>query len=246
VTKGAESRVLVVEDGSTQADLTAAILREEGFEPTVCATGAEAIELLDRGGWLAVTLDWSLPDMNGLTLCRHIRETDPLVPIMFISGHADEANLARAFDAGADDYLVKPFRVVEFTARLEARLRKARLISSHSKPVNPDAALPTEVVLRFGELEIDTEAHEVRILGQSVELGQLEYRLVEFLARASGIAQSRQAILGSVHGIKAEVGLNRVDVLVGRVRSKLGNSPGAKPWITTVPGFWFRWERIAG
>src|SRR5947209_17671226 len=132
--------------------------------------------------------------MNGLAICRHIRETDPAIPIIFISGHADEAMQARAFDAGADDYLVKPFRPVEFTSRLEARLRKARLITGSRVQAASAAAAPGTAELVFGTLVVDAEAHEVRRDGDRVELGPLEYRLVEFLARNAGVAQSREAI----------------------------------------------------
>src|SRR6266536_4881956 len=116
--------VLVVEDDEASADLLAALLEEEGFQPVVCPDGRAAMEPFERERPVAVLIDWVIPGGAGIELCRRIRSQDSVVPIFFVSGRADEASVSRGLDAGADDFLSKPVRPRELAARLDAHLRK--------------------------------------------------------------------------------------------------------------------------
>jgi DNA-binding response OmpR family regulator len=148
--------------------------------------------------------------------------------------------MARGLDAGADDYVAKPVREGELIARLDAQLRKtARLRSAFS--ASPAQAL--ERKMRFGEVEVDTLARGVSVSGRSVKLGPLEYRLFEYLARNAGVAVSRDQILSEVYGIDADIGTERVDLLVRRLRKKLGDYPDTGGHIIAHPGYGYLLER---
>jgi DNA-binding response OmpR family regulator len=231
--------VLVIEDDPASAELLAALLEEEGFRPIVCLDGRAALEPFQRERPVAVLIDWILPGSSGIELCRLFRGMDSLVPIFFVSGRADEASVSRGLDAGADDFLSKPFRPRELAARLDAHLRKLAALPSRGAP----SALPADVpslhdVRTFGDVEIDLEARTARARGRQVTLGSLEFRLLEYFVRNAGIALSRDQILHEVHGYD-DIPTERVDLLVRRLRAKLGWSE----WITAVPGYGYRLER---
>src|SRR5207245_1914569 len=178
----------------------------------------------------------------GVEICRRIREQDRVIPIFFISGRQDEASVSRGLDAGADDFLVKPFRPRELMARLEASLRKVAAIrppSGQAGAAVPAGAQPA--VLTLGEAEVDLEAREARLRGEPVALGPLEFKLLEYFVRNPGVALSRDQILREVYEYDAQIATDRVDLLVRRLRSKLA-------WgdrLVAVPGYGYRLERRA-
>jgi DNA-binding response OmpR family regulator len=238
---GSRGTVLVVEDAPSFAELLAEVLAREGFMPVICATAASARAAHQREAPVAVLLDWVLPDTPGTELSRELRAADPVLTIIFISGRNDETSMARGLDAGADDYLAKPVREGELVARLEAQLRKvARLKGAFASPGENRAA-----PLRFGELEIDIMAREVRVGGRPVKLGPLEYRLLEYLGRNAGVAVSRDQILNEVYGITASIGTERVDLVVRRLRLKLGDYADTGGHIVAHPGYGYLLERRA-
>lgn len=235
--KGERGRVLVVEDAPTSAELMAAIVEREGFTPVICHSAALARVAFRRDSPVAVLLDWVLPDSPGTEVCRELRAADPVVTIIFVSGRNDETSIARGLDAGADDFVPKPVREGELVARLEAQLRKvARLQAGAPK------ATQGQRRLRLGAVVIDLMAREVRVSGRLVKLGPLQYRLFEYLARNAGVAVSRDQILNEVYGIAADIGTDRVDVLVQRLRRKLGDYPGAGGHIIAQPGYGYLLE----
>ena len=237
---GQRWRVLVVEDSPQAAELLAETVEREGFAPVTCASGAEARAGFERHKPVAILLDWVLPDVPGTELCREFRAADGAVTIIFISGRDDETSMARGLDAGADDYLAKPVRPGELIARLEAHIgRVARLRDANALRKEPEAASE----MQFGELHIDLRAREVRVGGRAIKLGPLEYRLLEYLGRNAGVAISRDQILSEVYGITADIGTERVDQLVRKLRLKLGEYPDTGGHIVAHPGYGYLLER---
>lgn len=237
---GERGRVLVVEDSPQAAELLVEMVEREGFSPVACASGAEARAGFERHKPVAVLLDWVLPDVPGTELCREFRAADGAVTIIFISGRDDETSMARGLDAGADDYVAKPVRPGELIARLEAHIgRVARLRDAYALRAEPEAAS----TIQFGELQIDLRAREVRVGGRTVKLGPLEYRLLEYLGRNAGVAISRDQILSEVYGISADIDTERVDLLVRRLRLKLGDYPDTGGHIVAHPGYGYLLER---
>jgi DNA-binding response OmpR family regulator len=231
---------MVVEDAATLAELLSALVEREGFTAVVCASAAEAREKFASDPPVAVLLDWGLPDSPGTEVCREMRARDPVVTIIFISGRNDETSMARGLDAGADDYVAKPVRDGELIARLEAHLRR---VSSLRAAFAAGSGATDADRMRFGELELDPRAREVRVEGRPVRLGPLEYRLIEYLARNAGVAVSRDQILNEVYGIAADIGTERVDLLVRRLRLKLGDYADTGGHIVAHPGYGYLLER---
>jgi DNA-binding response OmpR family regulator len=235
---GHRGTVLVVEDSLESAALLSSVLEEEGFRPLVRYDGHEGLRAYESEQPIAVLLDWVVPGGPGLEICRRIREQNRIIPIFFISGREDEASVSRGLDAGADDFLVKPFRPRELVARLEASLRKAAAVQPSVEL--PEPAGPAAAALhRLGEAEIDLEAREVRVKGEPVALGPLEFKLLEYFVRNPGVALSRDQILREVYEYDAQIATDRVDLLVRRLRSKLGWADR----LVAVPGYGYRLER---
>lgn len=238
---GERGAVLIVEDSAEFAELLSEVVVREGFDPSVCASAAEARVAFAKSRPVAVLLDWVLPDAPGIEVCRELRAADPELTIIFISGRNDETSMARGLDAGADDYVAKPVRPGELVARLDAHLHRVkRLRDAHREPAKTNGT-----VLQFGELAIDPSAREVRVSGRVVRLGPLEYRLLEYLGRNAGVAISRDQILNEVYGITASIGTERVDLLVRRLRLKLGEYPDTGGHIVAHPGYGYLLERRA-
>ncbi|HKW73239.1 MAG TPA: response regulator transcription factor [Candidatus Dormibacteraeota bacterium] len=236
---GERGRVLIVEDAAASAELMAALVEREGFVPVVSHSAKDARAAFKRHSPVAVLLDWVLPDSPGTELCRELRGADSVVTIIFVSGRNDETSIARGLDAGADDFVPKPVREGELVARLEAQLRKVARLHA-GVPAEPPRE---ERRLKFGEIELDLKARQVRVSGELVQLGPLQYKLLEYLARNAGVAVSRDQILNEVYGIAADIGTDRVDVLVQRLRRKLGDYPGKGGHIIAHPGFGYLLER---
>lgn len=239
MTLHARGTVLIVEDSDESAALLAALVEAEGFTAAVRRTASEALVARDDLIPVAVLLDWGLPDGPGLEVCRQIRASDVAVPILFVSGRDDETSIARGLDAGADDYVPKPVRGGELMARLEAHLRRAAALRNGHHPLTVEG--PSRRA-RIGAIEVDLDAREVRRGGRPVPLGGLEFKLLEYLLLNAGTAVSRDQILSEVYGYDADIGSERVDLLVRRLRSKLGES-GSGGMISTVQGYGYRLDR---
>jgi len=235
---GKRGTVLVIDDSADSTELATAFVEREGFDVVACPTAEAGLAAFQREHPVAILLDWVLPDGPGTEVCRAIRAQDSMVVIIFVSGRDDETSVVRGLDAGADDYLPKPVRGGELIARLEANLRKlaAARAPAAALPV-PDAPLG----LRFGNVSVDFGAHEVSVGDERVRLGPLEFRLLEYLAHNSGVAVSRDQIMNEVYGYDADISTERVDLLVRRLRAKLGDEDGG--YIAAVPGFGYRLER---
>ena len=218
------ARVLVVEDEEALTLLLRYNLETEGYEVETVARGDEAeIRLKEQVPDLLI-LDWMLPGVSGIELCRRLRarpETRRL-PVIMLTARGEEADRIRGLATGADDYVVKPFSVPELMARVKAMLRRAK----------PQAL---NAVLKAGDIELDRETKRVRRAGHDLHLGPTEFRLLEFLMQAPGRAFSLEQLLDGVWGHGVYVDERTVDVHVGRLRKALNPNRGEDP-IRTVRG----------
>ena len=218
------ARVLIVEDDEPLTLLLRYNLETEGYSVECVARGDEAETWLREQTPDLVLLDWMLPGVSGIELCRRIRarpETRSL-PIIMLTARGEEAERIRGLATGADDYVVKPFSVPELMARVKAILRRA-------KPQVVGA------VLKAGDIELDRETRRVHRAGQEVHLGPTEFRLLEFLMQTPGRVFNREQLLDGVWGHGVYVDERTVDVHVGRLRKALNRGRGEDP-IRTVRG----------
>jgi DNA-binding response OmpR family regulator len=214
-------RVLIVEDEPLLADLLARTVREAAWAPDVVGTGAAALECLAVNEYDLAVLDVGLPDMNGFDLCRQWRGRGGKTPILMLTARQGLSDRVTGLDAGADDYLTKPFAVEELLARLRALARR---------PPSPLA-----VTLRVADLELDSATHAAMRAGRRIKLTAREYALLEYLMRNPGRVISRGQILQHVWDDNFDPIANVVDVLVGRLRRKVDLS-GLAPLIHTLRG----------
>ena len=204
--------ILVVEDEESLATLLQYNLDKEGFRVAVATDGEEALLLIDEGPPDLVVLDWMLPKVSGVEVCRRLRarpETRNL-PIIVLTARGEESDRIRGLDTGADDYIVKPFSMSELAARIRAVLRRIR----------PGLA---EDNIRYGDLVIDRAAHRVRRGAREVRLGPTEFRLLDYLMQHPGRVFSREQLLDAVWGSDVYVEARTVDVHIGRLRKALND-----------------------
>jgi two-component system phosphate regulon response regulator PhoB len=219
-------RVLVVEDESAIAELIAVNLRHNGFAPTWAMDGAAAQRELDAALPDVILLDWMLPGESGLSLARRWR-ADPRtknVPILMLTARGDEADRVAGLDAGADDYIAKPFSTKELLARIRAVLRRR-------------APEPVDAALSVGELVLDAATHRVTWRGQPVRLGPTEFKLLQHFMKHPERVHSRGQLLDRVWGDHVYIEERTVDVHVKRLRESLGEG-GAL--VETVRGAGYR------
>jgi two-component system phosphate regulon response regulator PhoB len=232
--KGAAPRVLIVEDEDALAMLLQYNLESEGYSVARVARGDDAeLELVESPPDLVV-LDWMLPGLSGLEVCRRLRarEATKTLPVIMLTARGEEGERVRGLSIGADDYVVKPFSVPELMARVRALLRRAR---------------PERVASRLaaGDLELDRETRRVRRAQRDVHLGPTEFRLLEFLMEKPGRVLSRGQLLDGVWGTAAEIDERTVDVHVGRLRKQLSRGREADP-IRTVRGAGYAFDERFG
>ena len=214
--------ILVVEDEDALATLLQYNLEKEGYDVTVAGDGEEALILVDERLPDLVVLDWMLPTVSGIEVCRRLRQRPETrnLPIIMLTARSEESDRIRGLDTGADDYVVKPFSMTELTARIRAVLRRIR----------PGLA---EDRIRHGDIVIDRVAHRVRRGGREVHLGPTEFRLLDYLMRHPGRVLSREQLLDAVWGSDVYVEARTVDVHIGRLRKAL-NLPQTEDPIRTV------------
>src|SRR5689334_21713926 len=218
------ARILVVEDEEALTTLLRYNLDAEGYDVETVARGDEADTRLKERVPDLVVLDWMLPGLSGIELCRRLRarpETKQL-PIIMLTARGEESERVRGLSTGADDYIVKPFSVPELVARVGALLRRA----------SPDRVANR---LAFGDIELDREKKRVTRSGKPVDLGPTEYHLLEFLMERPGRVFSRAQLLDGVWGSEIYIDERTVDVHVGRLRKALNRGQAADP-IRTVRG----------
>jgi DNA-binding response OmpR family regulator len=225
--------ILVVEDEYELAGLVRRQLEGEGHQALVAHDGPTALMLADQARPDLVILDWMLPGLDGLTVCRRLRERS-IVPILMLTARAEEADRVLGLEVGADDYLTKPFSLRELLARVRAILRRAELLRRADRE--------DEGPIELGQLRIDPLARRVEGGGAPVELTGKEYDLLLILARHPGRSFSRSYLLDHIWGTDYEGGDRTVDTHVVRLRRKLGDV-GER--IATVWGVGYRLEQLS-
>lgn len=219
------SRVLVVDDDTDLAEMLGIVLRSEGLEPLFCYDGREALPTFRREAPDLVLLDLMLPGLDGLAVCRLMR-AESAVPIVMLTARGDTIDIVEGLQAGADDYIVKPFKPKELVARIHARLRR----------LEPSA----HETLAIGDLAVDVGAHVVSRGGVPIPVTPLEFDLLAALAARPGHAFSREQLLADVWGYRHVGDTRLVNVHVQRLRGKVELDPDSPTVIVTVRGVGYR------
>ena len=228
-------KLLVIEDEDKLGEYLRGGLTQEGFVVDLVRDGVDGLHQASEGAYDLVLLDGVLPGIDGLAVLAALRQQDhtPTLPVLMLTARAEVEDRVRGLQAGADDYLVKPFAFSELVARIQALLRRA----------NPQ--LLTDV-LKAGDLELDRTSHRVRRGGRELHLGPTEYRLLEYLMRHPGRVYSREQLLDGVWGNDVYVDERTVDVHVGRLRKAINRRASDADPIRTVRGAGYSFdERFA-
>ncbi|AUN41639.1 Sensory transduction protein regX3 (plasmid) [Tsukamurella tyrosinosolvens] len=224
------TRVLLAEDDEAIASPLARALSREGYEVDVAGTGTEALRNALDGEYALLILDLGLPELDGLEVCREVRTARPELAVLMLTARTDEMDFVVGLDAGADDYVGKPFRMFELMARTRALLRR-------SAPVQ-DAP---EVVEAAG-IRLDATARRVTVDGADVALANKEFELLRFLMEHAGRLLSREEILADVWGDSDLRGSKTLDMHISWLRRKIGDDTGPQRRIVTVRGVGFRFD----
>ena len=217
-------QVLVVEDEPAQREVLAYNLEAEGFIVRMAVDGEEALMLIDEVAPDVIVLDWMLPNVSGIEVCRQTKTKAATrnIPIIMLSARSEEVDRVRGLETGADDYVVKPYSVVELMARVRTHLRRVR---------------PTTMgqVLVYGDITLDSETHRVTRGEHPIKLGPTEFKLLAAFMEKPGRVWSRDLLLDRVWGREIYVDTRTVDVHVGRLRKALNQFGGDDP-LRTIRG----------
>lgn len=220
------AHILLVDDELSIQRAMAPLLRSRGYAVTVAGNGREALDLFLRERIDLVILDLGLPDMNGLDVCRQVRERAD-TPILILSARGAEKDKVAALDIGADDYVTKPFGLMELLARVEALLRRSAAASASPTRTSPPP-------IRFGAIEVRPATHEVLRDGQPVMLRPKEFDLLMALIQRNGQVATRTELLYEVWGYDSEIVSRTVDTHMAELRRKLEDDPSSPKHLLTV------------
>jgi two-component system, OmpR family, copper resistance phosphate regulon response regulator CusR len=224
-------KILIVEDEANVAEVLKRGLTEEGYTADIATDGKSGLERATTGEYDLILLDVNLPVLNGLDVCKKLRETDELTPVLMLTALSMSDDVVNGLEAGADDYLSKPFRFNELYARVKALTRRKKIILETLKKEEP-----AETVFKLADLEIDFDARSVKRAGKLIQLTAREYALLEYLARNTGKVRSRLEIASAVWDLDFETGTNFIDVYINYLRNKI-DKPFDKRLVQTVTGF---------
>ena len=218
------AHVLIVEDEPAQQELLAFNLESEGYRTTRASTGDAALLAVAEDPPDLIVLDWMLPEVSGIEICRRIkaRPEGREMPIIMLSARGEETDRVRGLETGADDYVVKPYSVTELMARVKSQLRRVRPAASGQ-------------LLTYEDITLDAESHRVTRDGRAIHLGPTEFRLLSTLMERPGRVWSRALLLDRVWGRDSDIDTRTVDVHVGRLRKALTSGGGSDP-MRTVRG----------
>lgn len=219
-----KAKVLIVEDETSQLEVLAYNLEAEGFDVVKASDGTEGLMLVREEEPDVILLDWMLPGTSGIEICRQIKMTQEFksIPIIMISARTEEIDKIRGLETGADDYVAKPYSVLELIARVKAQLRRSRPVVVGEQ-------------LTFEDILLDSESHKVFRGESELHLGPTEFRLLSTFMEKPGRVWSREQLLDRVWGRDIYVDTRTVDVHVGRLRKALSKDGGPNP-IRTVRG----------
>ena len=218
-------RILVVDDDTALAEMIGIVLEAEGYEPAFCSDGAQALARFREANPDLVLLDVMLPGLDGIQICELLR-AESGIPIIMLTAKSDTTDVVRGLEAGADDYIVKPFNPKELVARIKTRLRS----TSHE---------PQDVI-RVGDITMNVAAHEVLRDGEPINLTPLEFDLLLTLASKPQKVFTREELLEQVWGYQYKADTRLVNVHVQRLRAKVEHDPDQPRIVTTVRGVGYR------
>jgi DNA-binding response OmpR family regulator len=227
-----QRNVLVVEDDHDIAELIRMHLRDLGLDVVVCNDGVAGLEWALGRSWDLLVLDLRLPGIDGLELCRRVRLQGKYTPILMLTARSTEMDRVLGLETGADDYLTKPFSVIEFIARVKAILRRVQHLAAGSAS--------NLRVLRVAEIEIDIDQRTVRCGGRPVELTAREFDLLVHFAQHPGRVFTRAQLLDQVWGLQREAYEHTVSSHINRLRAKIEPSPTAPRYLLTIWGVGYR------
>lgn len=227
----AQARILVVDDDAALAEMLQIVLRQEGFDTDWCADGDSALAAFRNTKPDLVLLDLMLPGRDGVDVCRDIR-AESGVPVVMLTAKSDTTDVVAGLEAGADDYVAKPFKAKELVARIRTRLR--RLSDDHDSDL-----------LRIGDLTISVQGHAVKRDGVTIPLTPLEFDLLLALARKPKQVFSRETLLEEVWGYRHAADTRLVNVHVQRLRSKIEADPERPRIVVTVRGIGYKAGELA-
>ncbi|MBI4289396.1 MAG: response regulator transcription factor [Chloroflexi bacterium] len=229
-----KASVLVVDDDVRMLRLMQRILELEGYRVVAAESGADGLNELDGEDMDLVLLDVMMPGMDGYAVCRHIREFSE-VPVIMVTAKGSEEEKVQGLDAGADDYVTKPFSSKELTARVRAVLRRSKLWEEPPCPL-----------FRLGDLEVDCESHRVIQGGRGVNLTVTEFNLLSYLVHNAGCVVAPDQILDRVWGEEYRGETHILQVNMSRLRQKLNDGPGEPKYILTRPGIGYMMVKPPG
>ena len=216
-----QPRVLVVEDEPAQREVLAYNLEAEGFAVSRAENGEEALVLVDEMVPDVIVLDWMMPNLSGIEVCRRlkIRNETRNIPIIMLSARSEEVDRVRGLETGADDYVIKPYSVIEQMARVRSQLRRVRPAASGER-------------LEYEDIVLDATSHRVSRSDSELKLGPTEFRLLSTFMEKPGRVFSREQLLDRVWGRDIYVDTRTVDVHIGRLRKALTQNGGSDPFRT--------------
>jgi two-component system phosphate regulon response regulator PhoB len=219
-----QPRVLVVEDEPAQREVLAYNLEAEGFAVSRADNGEEALLLVDEIAPDIIVLDWMMPNLSGIEVCRRLkmRSETRSIPVIMLSARSEEVDRVRGLETGADDYVIKPYSVIELMARVRSQLRRVRPAAAGER-------------LEFEDIVLDAASHRVNRGGSELKLGPTEFRLLSTFMEKPGRVFSREQLLDRVWGRDIYVDSRTVDVHIGRLRKALTYHGGSDP-LRTVRG----------
>jgi DNA-binding response OmpR family regulator len=230
-----DRRVLIVEDDPDIAHLLRLHAAECAREVRLESHGTRGLLIAQAGPWDLIVLDWLLPGTDGVSICRHLRAHQHRKPIMLLTARGDENDRVTGLDAGADDYIAKPFGVEEFKARVRAQLRRAEQLEQAAIP-------PAEQRLHAGDICVDTVARVATQASAALELTSREFDLLVHLLRHPRRVFTREQLLAAVWGAGFDGYEHTVNSHINRLRSKIERSPARPRHIVTVWGLGYRFE----
>jgi two-component system, OmpR family, KDP operon response regulator KdpE len=223
------AHILVVDDEPQITRVLRTSLSAQGYDIRIANSGEMALEIMKDWTPSLIITDLSMPSIDGVELCRKVRAVSQ-VPILVLSVRDQERQKVEALDAGADDYVTKPFGMNELLARVRANLRR---VASEAEP---------NAVIEIGDFRIDTGAHKVAVRGSEVRLTPKEFELLVYLARHAGKVVSHRALLGAIWGGQSTEQVEYIRVFVGQLRKKLEPDAASPRYIVTEPWVGYRFE----
>lgn len=211
--------ILIVDDEKTIVDMLKYNLQKEGYNTLEANDGEQAVEIALKRKPNLVLLDIMLPKMDGLTVCKKIRQTLN-IPILMLSAKDEEIDKILGLELGADDYITKPFSIRELMARVKANLRKAE-VEANTKANKEDINIENSNIIKVGDLSLDINKFEVRVRGEIIDLTLREFEVIKYLANQPGQVVTREVLLEKVWGYEYYGDIRTVDVTVRRIREKI-------------------------